>query len=202
VEADTAALTARGKGPIWAVAAETRTTGAAPIRVERLGRPEVKNTLLQWKQFDQVNRDIELRDIYNLEDPYHLSGEYRNAYRSRLNANLAMLDQLDGKNDWPLGEDGTHPLTEIFLYDRLILDIGKAFAEDSFFDIERSLLDGREHATCGGRWLNDQVMDTLYTLVIAGRAGPRISDGVAAPTKPTTTRFPYLEPPTRGPCHQ
>jgi hypothetical protein len=199
VEVDVAALTARGLGPIWAVAAETRVTSTLPIRIERVGRPEVKNTILQWKQFDPVYRDLELRDIYNLEDPYHLGAQYRPAYRSRLNANLAMLDLLDGKSDWPVTQDGSHPLTDIFLDDRLIVDVSKPFAATSFFEIERALLEGRAHTTCGGRWLNDPVMDTLYTVLIAGLAGTRVSDGVGAATRPAATTFPYLAPPTGGP---
>ena len=33
------------------------------------------------KEFDQVNRDLEIRDLYNLEDAFHMSKDYRGAYR-------------------------------------------------------------------------------------------------------------------------
>ena len=36
------------------------------------GRPEVKNMMLAPKQFDPVNRDLEIRDLYNMEDAFHL----------------------------------------------------------------------------------------------------------------------------------
>ena len=39
------------------------------------------------KEYDQVNRDLEIRDLYNLEDAFNLGKEYRGAYRARLNAN-------------------------------------------------------------------------------------------------------------------
>jgi hypothetical protein len=39
--------------------------------------------------------------------------------------------------------------------------------------------------TCGGRSLNDDVMDTLYTLLVNANNGPRISGGV---TRETTRR--------------
>ena len=82
--------------------AETRTRGSLSVRIERVGRPEVKNLLLGPKQFDQVNRDLEIRDLYNMEDAFELGESYQGAYRARLNANLAFWDSLDGAEDWPL----------------------------------------------------------------------------------------------------
>ena len=38
-----------------------------------------------------------------------MSKDYRGAYRARLNANLAAIDSLDGKTDWPLGADRLPP---------------------------------------------------------------------------------------------
>ena len=55
-----------------AVVAETLTRGRLNVRLERVGRPEVKNMMLGPKQFDQVNRDLEIRDLYNMEDAFHL----------------------------------------------------------------------------------------------------------------------------------
>ena len=118
--------------------------------------------------------------------------DYRGAYRARMNANLAAIDRLDGKTDWPLGPDGDHPLTELLLDDYLVVDVSKPSAEDSYFEIERALLQGRPPETCGGRSLNDDVMDTLYTLLINAGKGPRISDGVDQATKPASSVFPYL----------
>src|SRR6476469_2790737 len=55
-------------------------------------------------------------------------------------------------------------------------------------------IDGREHSSCGGRSLNDDVMDALYTLYITGGYGPRISDGVDQATGPASLVFPNLAP--------
>ena len=85
------------------VVAETLTRGKFNVRIERVGRPEVKNMMLAPKQFDQVNRDLEIRDLYNMEDAFHLADGYLGAYRARLNANLAFWDGLDGKADWATG---------------------------------------------------------------------------------------------------
>ena len=83
------------------VVAETLTRGAVNVRIERVGRPEVKNMMLAPKEFDPVNQDLEIRDLYNMEDAFHLGDSYGGAYRARLNANLAFWDGLDGKVDWP-----------------------------------------------------------------------------------------------------
>lgn len=81
---------------------ETVAVGKLPIRLERAGRPEMKNVIMGPKNYDTVNRDLEIRDLYNLEDAFHMGRDYRGAHRARLNANLAFFDSLDGKIDWPL----------------------------------------------------------------------------------------------------
>src|SRR5215204_366229 len=177
------------------VVAETLTRGKLAVRIERVGRPEVKNMMLAPKQFDQVNRDLEIRDLYNMEDAFHLADGYQGAYRARLNANFAFWDGLDGKTDWPVDGDGTHPLTELVLADYLVVDTSKPYAEQgSFLEIERSVREGRAHETCGGRGPNDDVMDTVFTLMINGGNGPVIRDGVDQSTRPASQTFPYLAP--------
>ncbi|MEU6200995.1 DUF4331 family protein [Streptomyces sp. NPDC047061] len=194
VEVDTAVLAGRERGSLFAAVGETRVAGGLPVRLERTGRPELKNVMLQWKNHDPVNRDIELRDLYNLEDAFHMSGDYRPAYRTRLNANLAALDRIDGTDGWRLADGEAHPLTEILLLDHLVIDVDRPYAEDSYFEIEKAVLAGRPHRTCGGRSLNDPVMDTIYSTFIGGPEGFRISDGVSAATAPAGLSFPYLAP--------
>src|SRR5919202_4219750 len=200
IEADCAPLLEAG-GPLFGVVGETVSAGKLPIRLERVGRPEIKNVILSWKEYDAVNRDLEVRDLYNLEDAFHLGRDYRGVYHSRLDANLAVFDRLDGKTDWPIDGTGAHPLTELLLADHLVVDVSKPYAEDSFFEIERAALAGRAHSTCGGRSLNDEVMDTLLTLLIASD-GPRVSDGVDAATAPAGRQFPYLAKPNPSDASQ
>jgi hypothetical protein len=198
VELEPRVVAASGVGSLVATVAETLTRGKLEIRLERVGRPEVKNFLMAVKQHDRVNRDMELRDLYNLEDPFHVGPDYRNAYRSRFDANLAFFDGLDGETGWPLGADDAHPLTGMWLDDFLVLDLTRPLAEVSYLEIEEAVLAGRPHATCGGRWLNDDIMDRTYTLVIGGLGAPTISDGIDQATQRSTTRFPYLAPPNEG----
>ena len=129
--------------------------------------------MLGPKQFDQVNRDLEIRDLYNMEDAFELGESYQGAYRARLNANLAFWDGLDGAVDWPVDGDGAHPLTELLLADYLVVDVTKPYVEQgSFLEPEMAALRGAEHETCGGRTLNDDVMDRLFTLVVNAGNGP------------------------------
>jgi Domain of unknown function (DUF4331) len=198
VEVDRAQLP--GGGELFGVAAETLTRGSINVRIERAGRPEVPNLLLAPKQFDPVNRDLEIRDLYNMEDAFGLSDVYVSAYRARLNANLAFWDGLDGTTDWPADPDGSHPLTELLLADYLVVDVTKPYAEQgSFLEIELAARRGKAHRTCGGRTLNDDVMDTIFTLLVNAGNGPVIRDGVDQATRPASHEFPYLAPPNPDP---
>jgi hypothetical protein len=196
VEVDRELLLQRGGGPLFGVVGETVVAGKLPIRIDRFGRPEIKNVIMGAKKFDQVNRDLEIRDLYNLEDAFHMGRDYRGAYRARLNANLAWFDRQDGNIDWPPRSDGAHPLTELLLADYMVVDVSKPFTEDSFLEPERTALEGRAHQTCGGRSLNHNIMATLYTVLVNAGNGPRISDGVERATAPASNVFPYLQPPS------
>ena len=182
------------------VVAETLTRGKFNLRIERVGRPEVKNMMLAPKQFDPVNRDLEIRDLYNMEDAFHLGACYQQAYRARLNANLVFWDSLDGRTDWPADANGGHPLTDLLLADFLVVDLTKPYSEHgSFLEIELANRRGERCESCGGRTLNDDVMDTIFTLLVNAGNGPIIRDGVDRATRPASRAFPYLAPPNPDP---
>jgi len=64
----------------------------------------------------------------------------------------------------------------------------------SFLEIELAARRGEGHRTCGGRALND-VMDTVFTLLVNGGNGPVIRDGIDWPSMLASHGFPYLAPP-------
>jgi hypothetical protein len=197
VEIDCALL---GGAELVGLVAETLTRGAFNVRIERVGRPEVKNMMLAPKQFDTVNRDLEIRDLYNMEDAFQLAEGYQGAYRARLNANLAWWDSLDGKADWPTDANGGHPWTEVVLADFLVVDVTKPYCEQgSFLEIELAARRGEAHRTCGGRALNDDVMDTIFTQLVNAGNGPVIRDGVDHASRPASAAFPYLADPNPDP---
>lgn len=182
-------------GPLFGIVAETLAIGKRPVRLERVGRPEIKNIAMQWNGYDTVNRDVDLRELYNQEDAFHLEKTYLGAYQARLNANLEFYDGLDGTIDWPPDTDGNHPLTDFLLEDFLVVDVSKPFVEVSYFEIEQAMFDRRTHTTCGGRGLNDDFLDTYYTVLVNAGKGPRIRDGVDQASVPAARAFPYFAPP-------
>jgi hypothetical protein len=189
-----------GGAELVGVVAETLTRGRFTVRIERVGRPEVKNMLLAPKQFDPVNTDLEIRDLYNMEDAFHLGPTYQGAYRARLNANLTFWDGLDGRTDWAADGQGDHPLTNLVLADYLVVDVTKPYTErGSFLEIELAALAGKAHETCGGRTPNDDVIDTLFTTLVNAGNGPVIRDGVDQATRPASRTFPYLAAPNPAP---
>jgi hypothetical protein len=199
VEADIATMFGADAGPLFAVVGETATTGSITVRLERYGRPLIKSVVLAAKDFDAVNRDLDIRDLYNQEDAFKLGPAYLGAYRARVNANLAFWDGLDQKTDWPPDAHDNHPLTQLLLADFMVVDVSKPYAEDSYLEIERALLKGASHSSCGGRTPNDDIADTFLTMLVNAGNGPRISDGVDGQAVRASRAFPYLAPPELNP---
>lgn len=187
-------------GPLVAVVAETTAVDDPSNRFERFGRPEIKNLALSVNGNDPVNTTIDLRELYNQEDAFDLGPDYRSAFRDRVDANVRYFDQMDGKTDWTPRPDGTFALTTLLLDDFLLVDVTKPYAEDGMFlSIESAALKGETHTTCGGRPLNDDVIDTLYTLLVTAGIGRPVSDGVPAATRRAGYEFPYLQDPNPSP---
>jgi hypothetical protein len=186
-----------GNTRVGAIAETIVTRKGKPIRLERLGRPEIKNLILAGTTHDPRTNGIELRDLYNREDAFALSKEYRSHYESRLDANLAFFDGLDGKTAWPLGPSGRHPLRDLLINDFLILDLARPFAPGSFLEIERAWINDRAQGSAGGRWLDDDILDEMLTLYVNDGRGERLGDGVDAPTKRASLSFPYVREPNR-----
>jgi hypothetical protein len=180
---------------VGAIAEDIVTRRGKPIRIERFGRAEIKNVMLLNPTRDPRTKDIELRDLYNREDAFAVSKEYSSLYESRLDANLAFWDGLDGSTAWPLQPDGRHPLRDLLIGDFQILDLARAFAPGNYLEIERSIAADRPHETAGGRWLDDDIVDEMLTWFVNGGRGDRFSDGVDAPTKPARLAFPYVREP-------
>ena len=180
---------------VGAIAETVVTHRGKPIRIERVGRPEIKNVLLANPTRDP--KGVELRDLYNREDAFSVSKAYRPLYELRVNACLVFFDGLDHRTAWPLGPEGQHPLRDLLIGDYLILDLARGFAPGNFLEIERSLTNNQPHASCGGRWLDDDILDEMLTLYVNGGRGERLGDGVDAPTKPASKNFPYVREPNK-----
>ena len=91
-------------------------------------------------------------------------------------------------------------MTELVLADFLVVDVTKPYAEHgSYLEIELAARRGEPHRTCGGRALNDDVIDTLFTQLINAGNGPVIRDGVDHSSRPAGRAFPYLAAPNPDP---
>jgi hypothetical protein len=196
VEVPFAAIVERFDGVtlVGAIAETLVTRRGRPIRLERVGRPEIKNMIIANPSRDAHAKGVELRDLYNREDAFALSKVYRPLYDSRLDANLAFWDGLDNKTAWPVAPDGRHALRDLLMDDFLILDLAHGFVPGSFLEIERALVNNRAHKAVGGRWLEDDILDELL-MFVNGDGGERLGDGVDAPTKPASLSFPYVSQP-------
>jgi hypothetical protein len=77
---------------------------------------------------------------------------------------------------------------------------GQAVREQgSFLEIELAARRGELHRTCGGRAPNDDVVDTVFTLLVNAGNGPVIRDGIDRPTRLASHEFRYLAPPNPDP---
>ena len=81
IEIPFAAIVVNGETLIAAISENIVTRQGKPIRIERLGRPEIKNLVLANTTRDPSTKGIELRDLYNREDAFALSREYGAALR-------------------------------------------------------------------------------------------------------------------------
>ena len=180
--------------PPWllAVAASSTTQddATAPVRqLDRIGRPEITNIAMVAKGSN------DLRDAFNKEPPFS-SFSNDSPYRARLRANIGFYDRIDGKVDWPDGDK--EALVDLLLNDFLVIDLRNPSGSCDFFEIEKALLEGREHTSCGGRKPADDIIDTLLTYYINRGRGPAVRDGADKPEKAVSDDFPYLARPSTG----
>jgi hypothetical protein len=187
--------------------------------LDRMGRPELTNTVfgISARQvgFTKAYNKCEAFDTqcaYTYPEHYGPFGalhrQKTTKTRDWLTAGVRFLDRLDRdvilqpKVDFTDAQVGA--IVDVFSEDALIVDIGKRCRADgpSFLDLERERLTGHAHQTCGGRVLNDDVIDDLLTLFIRGKwdfnDGPdkRLEkDWVGPENRTVSDAFPYLAPP-------
>lgn len=157
--------------------------------LDRVGRAEVTNISLSDKY------DIEVRDDYNTEETFNLSKK-KELYKLRLKEKIMKYDLLDNTVNW--NYEQRNRLVDLLLDDYLILDISKNCKPAGFLEIEKAMLKGKTHKTCGGRKLTDDIVDIMYTFYINTGSGVTIGDDATEPHKKPSKEFPYLREPTTG----
>ncbi len=184
-----------GETDLWAIAGETTTRDSvnSPVRrIDRIGRPELSNARLV-----ALNKQIDLRDLYNAQDTFAVDPDSYAKFRKRTLENINYYDGLDKIVDWlPAWRDA---LADILLNDFLVVDVSKPMIVQSYFDIERSMFRNQPHTRAGGRVPGDNIINALFTTMINGGHGREIANGISTYGEPAIDHFPYLRKPYRNP---
>lgn len=175
--------------------------------LDSVGRPEITNLSLHaFRDAPHIKR------VYNTRVPFALTPfvekdqAFFEPYIERLVNNIGTYDTYKDGLNWR--KDGLIDLAKLLLDDYLVLDLSKTCTSgtNEFFEIERALLQGVDHTSCGGRHPSDDVMATLYSVFIGG-----IHSDLAAydtginypyqsgPRKVLSAEFPYLASPWAPP---
>ena len=189
---------AQNESYLVAVAAESVTfdsPGGPSRRIDRIGRPEITNISMNMN----AAGGADLRDSYNSDRPFKVSDSKKSVYADRLLKNISGYDNIDGHLDFT--PEQLQKLVSVLLDDYLVVDPSMPCPKTSFFEIERAMLLGQPHETCGGRDMNDNVVNKMYTLYEKGLVAMpsvAVTDGLTGPAKPVSTTFPYQAEPYDG----
>jgi hypothetical protein len=137
-----------------------------------------------------------LLDQYNQEDPFGIRGD---SYAPTFTRRLAQFDGIDGNTDWQ-ADQASAWTSRLATGNFVVVDTSMPCDFDNphtYLEIERAVLTGKDHATCGGRMPNEDALDVTLNFLVRG---PRASaldeealhDGVDSATQKATNAFPYL----------
>lgn len=192
IEFDTQGVLSPSEGPLFGVIAETIPLAAGinpvdrpPVRYDWVGRPEQTNMRLNNAGLKGVD---DVRDLWNQQTPFAIAEEFLPVFRKRLVDSLTEWDMRDGKADWTPAQ--LNAAVNIYLDDFLLFDVSKPINDASYFEIEKTTLQGRAYQTGGGRTVNANVMDIMFTWMV-NNDRELLQGGSLVATKPGTKKFPY-----------
>ena len=195
VEFDTGRVLDPAKGSLFGVIAETIPTeppgriGHPPARIDWVGRPEQTNVRLNNPGLFGVD---DIRDLWNQQTPFAISKELQPLFLQRLKDSFTDWDMRDGKADWT--PEALAANANVFLDDFLLFDVAKPITDQSHLEIEKSTLDGRPYQTGGGRTIDANSIDILFTWLI-NHDREFLLGGATGATKPGMKVFPYFATP-------
>lgn len=174
-------------GQAIAIGADVRDVASGRI-LDRVGRPEIANIALQSNEGD------DLRDAMNAFPALIFPEQFRGTIWARLRENLDRYDAMDPA-PYAVNKDA---LAEILADDYLTIDPSLPCEGARYFDLEAAALERTSATRCGGRPLAQDIIDSVYGLMIRGNARDGIADGVSQPTRAALADFPYLAEPNSG----
>jgi hypothetical protein len=196
VELDTRRVLDPAKGSLFGAIAETvpeqraNTRIGHPVaRIDWVGRPEQTNVRLNNPGLSGVD---DIRDLWNQQTPFAISKALQPLFLQRLKDSFANWDMRDGRADWP--PEALAANANVFLDDFLLFDVAKPITDDSHLEIEKSTIGGRSYQTGGGRTVDANSIDILFTWLV-NRDREFLQGGATGATKPGLMMFPYLATP-------
>lgn len=192
VEFNTKSILNPERGSLFGVVGESSPVDKTPNlnsvpRFDWAGRPELANYLIT------IPGDVNLLDLWNQQTPYSVSPQVLPLFRDRLRRHFQIWDMKDGKKDW--SEEDLNANVNVFLNDFLLIDVSKKTTDHSNLEIEKSVLNGKQHKTGGGRTLDCDAVDILLTWMINRDHGPFLQSPATQATKKSDNQFPYLAAP-------
>ena len=164
--------------------------------VDNAGVVEMGTILLTTASNPLVDSTL---DAFNQEDPFALAQTAAPGYHTAVATNLTKFDALDGKTDSTAAQSSKWIARLASNYQ--VLDTSKpcgAFGDQhTYLDVERAMLAGTDHTTCGGRMPNEDVLDVTFNFLARGPSAlatdaDAIGDGIDQATQLATDEFPYL----------
>jgi hypothetical protein len=196
VEFDTQRVLDPAAGSLFGAIAETVPARQPPgrighpvARIDWVGRPEQTNVRLNNPGLAEAD---DIRDLWNQQTPFAISEALQPLFLQRLKDSLADWDLRDGEVDWT--PEALAANANVFLDDFLLFDVAKPITDDSHLEIEKSTLAGRPYQTGGGRTVDANVIDILFTWLV-NRDREFLQGGATGATKPGMRVFPYLASP-------
>ena len=196
VEFDTRRVLDPAKGSLFGVIAETVPVpqpqgriGHPVARIDWIGRPEQTNVRLNNPGMSGVD---DIRDLWNQQTPFAISKALQPLFLQRLKDSFADWDMRDGKADWT--PEALAANANVFLDDFMLFDVAKPITDESHLEIEKSTLDGRPYRTGGGRTVDANVIDILFTWLV-NHDREFLQGGATGATKPGMNVFPYFATP-------
>lgn len=196
IEFDTARVLNPDRGSLFGVIAETLPipragafVGHPPTRMDWVGRPEQTNVRLDNSGLKGVD---DIRDLWNQQTPFAIDEKLRPVFLQRLKDSLTNYDMRDGNQDWTPSALAAN--ANMFVDDFLLFDVAKPITDTSHLEIEKSTLNGKVYQTGGGRTVDADVIDVLFTWIV-NRDREFLEGGTTKATKPGTRSFPYFATP-------
>jgi hypothetical protein len=196
VELDTRRVLDPAKGSLFGAIAETVPVPQPPgrighpvARVDWIGRPEQTNVRLNNPGLSGVD---DIRDLWNQQTPFAISKSLQPLFLQRLKDSFVDWDMRDGKADWT--PEALAANANVFLDDFMLFDVARPITDESHLEIEKSTIDGHPYQTGGGRTIDANVIDILFTWLV-NHDREFLQGGATGATKPGMTMFPYLATP-------